>query len=149
MTDEVFYYHGGRPGLRPGDTITADLTGRPLLDDCPFCAARNHQAATGTPTLIDPLPAHPDRVYATTNRLYAKHYASLWGRGDLYRVVPIDQPIRSDEDTIPTWHAEAWKIASVYDRAVDLTWSERRKLWKQWTEADRAADAAAAQGAQP
>ena len=40
-------------------------------------------------------------MYATTDRLYAKHYASLWGRGDLYRVEPVGELLESTEDLIP------------------------------------------------
>jgi len=80
------------------------------------------------------------RVYATTNRLYARHYASLWGRGDLYRVTPVGELERSTEDTVETVCAEAFTVAAVLDRAVLLTNSERRRLDREWGQADAAAD---------
>jgi hypothetical protein len=72
----------------------------------------------------------------TTSREYARHYASLWGRGDLYRVEAVGPMARSTEDTMPTWTAPAARVLAVYDRAVLLTWSQRRALLRQWTAAD-------------
>lgn len=137
-----FFYHGGRPRLHVGDVITAELGGRPIHDGCPFCAGRQREAEGGPAAIIDHLPRHPDQVYATSHRLYAKYYASLWGRGDLYRVSPIGEPVPSDEDNFPSWHAPAWRVESVYERAVLLTWTERRRLFREWTVADKAREAA-------
>jgi hypothetical protein len=81
-------------------------------------------------------------VYATSDRLYAKYYASLWGRGDLYRVEPAGPVERSPEDTVPTWMAPAWRVLAVVDRAVLLTWPERRRLYREWGAHDMAAAAA-------
>jgi hypothetical protein len=123
-------YHGGVPGLKAGDVITPGHDRR-VHDGCPFCEAR----ARGESPIIDPL-ARPDRVYATTNRLYAKHYASLWGRGDLYRVAPVGELEFSVEDTVESYCAEVLTVAAVLDRAVLLTWSERRRLYREWGIAD-------------
>jgi hypothetical protein len=142
-----FYYHGGRPGLRVGDVITAELGGRPIHDGCPYCEDRDREAHGGEKGLIDHLPAQKDRVYATPVRLYAKYYASLWGRGDLYRVSPVGEPVRSDEDTFPAFHAEGWRIESVYERAVLLTWTERRRLYREWGEANIAHQLSGGEGA--
>lgn len=116
-------FHGGVPGLRVGDTITPDHDRR-QHDGCPTCE-------TGD------TPGH-HAVYATTSRLYAAHYASLYGRGDLYRVELTD-PTRSTEDSIETWHAPTAHIVAVLDRAVLLTMSQRRRLYREWRDADRAA----------
>lgn len=78
-------------------------------------------------------------VYLTTDREYARHYASLWGRGDLYRVEAVGDLTRSTEDTIETWTAPAARVLAVYDRAVLLTWSQRRALGRRWATADAAA----------
>ncbi len=128
-------FHGGMPGLRVGDVIEPGFERR-HHEGCQWCEARaKGEAHQG----MDGPSQHQDRVYATTNRLYAKHYASLWGRGDLYRVHPGFEQVRSTEDTIETFHAERFVVAAVLDRAVLLTDSERRRLFREWTAADLAA----------
>jgi hypothetical protein len=138
----IRYWHGGVPDLKPGDPITPGQQ-RKHHDGCPYCEARAQQASGGggAPPAIDPLPMHPDMVYATTHRLYAKHYASLYGRGDLYRVEPSGPATRSAEDSIPTWMAPAWTVIAVVDRAVLLTWGERRRLYREWGTYDAASAA--------
>jgi hypothetical protein len=60
----------------------------------------------------------------------------MYGRGDLYRVEPVGQMTLSFEDTVETWTAPAARVISVYDRAVLLTMTERRRLDRLWVEAD-------------
>lgn len=129
-------FHGGVPGLTAGDIIAPGHQRRPH-DNCPWCEARARGAAHyGT----DGPSQHQDRVYATENRLYARFHASLWGRGDLYRVTPVGGDVqRSDEDTIPSIHAPALRIIQVADVAVLLTDTERRRLNREWERADMAA----------
>lgn len=128
-------FHGGVPSLRPGDTIAPGHT-RAHHDGCPWCEAR----ASGDAYLgIDGPAQHPDLVYATPHRLYAAHYASLFGRGDLYRVTPVGQAHRSTEDSIETWCAPQMRVVAVVDRAVALTWPQRRRLLREWGAADQAA----------
>jgi hypothetical protein len=129
----VRYWHGGIPGLRVGDLIEPGHE-RATKDGCPICEARKAGAAA-----IDPPSAHADRIYITTDRLYAKHYASLYGRGDLYRVEPISDLLRSTEDSYETYAVTSARVVAVYDRAVLLTNSERRRLFREWGQADRAA----------
>ena len=132
MNDSLRLWHGGVPGLRPGDLLTGGQTRR-THEECPWCAART----AGTETL-DFASVRPDRVYVTAAREYARYYASLYGRGDLYRVEPLNpadlEP--SAEDHFPTWTAPAVRVSAVYDRAVLLTWSQRRRIFRDWTEAD-------------
>jgi hypothetical protein len=129
------YYHGGAPGLRAGDLIEPGHD-RTAHDGCPWCEARaKGEAHQG----IDGPSQHTDRVYATSNRLYAKHYASLYGRGDLYCVEPVGEETVSTEDTIPTVHAPAFRVVAALDRAVLLTMSERRRLYREWGLADQKA----------
>lgn len=109
---------------------------RQAHDGCPWCEARARDEAHQG---LDGPSQHRDRVYATTDRLYAKHYASLWGRGDLYRVEAVGEAVRSTEDTIESWHAPALRVVAVLDRAVLLTMSERRRLFREWGAADRRA----------
>jgi hypothetical protein len=127
-------FHGGVPDLRVGDIIEPGHDRR-QHDGCPFCEARAKGEAHGG---IDGPSQRPDRVYATTHRLYAKHYASLWGCGDLYRVTTDGLVERSTEDSFESYCAERLVVAGVLDRAVLLTWSERRRLYREWGVADEA-----------
>lgn len=131
----MILYHGGVPDLRVGDLIEPGHE-RMAHPGCPWCAARTRgEAHLG----IDGPSEDADRVYCTTNRLYAKHYASLWGRGDLYRVEPVGDLARSTEDTVESFKAPALRVAAVLDRAVLLTRSERRRLYREWRASDERA----------
>lgn len=131
----VDYWHGGVPRLRVGDLIEPGHE-RAFHDGCPTCEARRAQDQGGPAPTIDGLAEREDRVYLTTERLYAKHYASLYGRGWLYRVEPVGEVEPSTEDTIPTFLAPTARVLSVYERAVLLTMSERRRLYRMWSLAD-------------
>lgn len=126
-------FHGGVPGLRPGDILEPGHD-RKEHDGCPWCAAR---AAGGAgPEGIDP-PATNQAVYMTPHRLYAAYHASLWGRGDVYQVEPIGELVRSTEDSIETWYAPTAVVLVAIERVVTLTMSERRRLSRHWEAADR------------
>lgn len=135
-TTHLRLWHGGVPGLRPGDTITPGHT-RKTHPGCPWCAAR--EAGHAGPGGIDPPSRHQDRVYVTTHRDYARLYASLYGRGDLYRVNPVGDLVPSEEATIESFTCPAAVVTAVYDRAVLLTWTQRRSLVRYWAEADKSA----------
>lgn len=126
------FFHGGVPGLNVGDLIEPGHD-RKTHDGCPWCEARARgEAFSG----IDGPSRESDRVYFTTSRLYAKHYASLWGRGDLYRVEPVGDVTVSAEDTMESFTAPSVRVAAILDRAVLLTMSERRRLFREWYESD-------------
>jgi hypothetical protein len=125
------YYHGGVPDLRPGDLLMPGHA-RKQHEGCPWCEAR----ANGGAHLGLDGPSQVEAVYFTPIRLYAKFHASLYGYGDLYRVEPVGEIKLSFEDTVETWTAPAARVLSVYDRAVLLTDTERRKLNRLWAEAD-------------
>lgn len=129
------FFHGGVPSLHVGDLIEPGHD-RKTHDGCPWCEARARGEAFAG---MDGPSAHSDRVYFTTSRLYAKHYASLWGRGDLYRVEPVGEVVTSSEDSVQSFTAPAVRVVSVLDRAVLLTMSERRRLFREWGKADAAA----------
>lgn len=133
MEPGLYFYHGGVPDLRPGDLIMPGH-GRRQHDGCPWCEAR---AAGGAYLGMDGPSMEPEAVYFSPVRLYAKFHASLYGRGDLYRVEPVGELKRSTEDSIETWTAPAARVVSVYDRAVLLTNTERRRLDKLWAAADK------------
>lgn len=133
------YYHGGYPDLRPGQLITPHAPN--IVDDCPICAAKAAGQQPEVPGLgiVDPLTARPNRIYITTDRDYARFYASKYPRGDLYTVEPVGDLEPSTEDHFPTWTVTAAKVRHVYDRYVQLTPGQRRSLLRRWTAADLAA----------
>ncbi|MFD3452763.1 hypothetical protein ACFWVC_11310 [Streptomyces sp. NPDC058691] len=132
------YFHGGVPGLRPGDLITPHPPR--AVDGCAICEARTQGlTATLNGQPIDPPNGRPDRVYIATDRDYGRFYASLSWYGDLYTVEPVGEMKPSTEDHFPTWCVPAARVVSVYVRAVRLTPGQRRSLLRRWTEADRAA----------
>ncbi|MFJ4653796.1 hypothetical protein ACIP5Y_21225 [Nocardia sp. NPDC088792] len=102
-------YLGGRPGLRPGDLFEP------------------HHRRRRRAGLRD-----SDRVFATPDRHYAKHFASLWRPGDLYQVVPVGEWKPSAADPIESFHAPAARVTAVLDRSVLLTEAERRHVSRQW-----------------
>jgi len=122
----VRLFHGGVPGLRVGDSIEPSPPN--VVDGCPVCEAKKR----GESPLIDPTPAQPNRVYLTTDREYARFYASKWPKGDLYVVSPVGELIESEEDPFPAWTAEGAIVRSVYSRCVQLSWAERRSLLRRW-----------------
>lgn len=127
-----FYYHGGVDGLKVGDLLEPGHS-RKQHDGCPWCVAReNGEAHLG----LDG-PSQRAEVYFTPNRLYAKFHASMYGRGDLYRVEPVGEVTRSTEDSLETFTAPAARVVSVYERAVQLTMTERRRLDREWAAADK------------
>ena len=135
MTGQPRYWHGGVPDLRAGDLIRPGSSRRPH-EGCPFCDVRaSGLAIVIDGHLMDGPSAYPDRVYLTTDREYARHYASLYGRGDLYRVEPVG-PV---EDHFETVTAKSARVLAVYDRAVLLTPGQRKALHRRWAEADRLA----------
>lgn len=124
MTDR--YWHGGAPGLKPGDLITPQPLGAGghLVDDCPTCEARK----AGAP--LDTDDNNPDWVYVTTDREYARLYAAGYPRGGLYRVEPIGQmhDRTGDHDPLPSWGVEKARVLVVYDAVVIPTPSQ----WRRW-----------------
>lgn len=95
------YWHGGAPGLKPGDLITPQPSGAGghLVDGCPTCEARK----AGTP--LDSDDNNPDWVYVTTDREYARLYAAGYPRGGLYQVEPVGEmhDRTGDHDPLPSW----------------------------------------------
>lgn len=132
------YFHGGVPGLKPGDLITPHAPN--VIDGCAVCEARaaDRTATTAGGQPIDPPTGRPDRVYITTDRDYVRWYASRYWLGDLYTVEPVGDVEPSTEDPFPTWCPAAARVTSVYTRAARLTPRQRRTLLRRWTKADRA-----------
>ncbi len=126
----VRWYHGGHPGLSRGDELTPQGPGRLARhhDGCPVCDAQ----AAGQPTAIDPATTRTDRVYVSTDWLYAKFYASRYGHGDLYVVAPVGELEQSAEDLLPAATCSSAVVVEVLARNVELTHAERRHLWNRW-----------------
>lgn len=121
-------YHGGVPGLRPGDLLRPGHSRDDLHPGCPWCEAR----AAGDTTTVD-APSERHAVYVTEDRSYARYYASLYGRGDLYEVEPIGPLTPSTEDiTIPAWTCAEARVVLVVQRAVLLTMRQRWDHYWTW-----------------
>jgi hypothetical protein len=128
------YFHGGVPGLEVGDLLVPGH--HHFVDGCPVCAALQE----GRPTPFDQPNQTPERVSITTDREYARHYASKYPQGDLYVVEPIGDLHASAEDHFPTWTVERARVTSVYARLVTLTPRQRLTLFRRWRRADREAE---------
>ena len=116
-------WHGGVPGLQPGDMLTADPNRSDHFHrDCLACQAR----AEGAPLPGDDLD--PTKVYVTSDREYARVYAAGYPRGDLYIVRPIGLiAVAGPGDARPTWTVGAAEVVSVYDRCVTATAKQVRR----------------------
>lgn len=118
-------YHGGVPGLKPGDLIQPGHSRDGNHDDCPICRKRREHGASapgGT--------QHPENVYCTTDRLYAKLYASLYGHGDVYQVEPVGPlvPTTDEGDPEGSYRCPALRVKRIVDVHVLLTMKERRRF---------------------
>ena len=160
--DADVYFHGGKAGLRVGDSIIPGPPAAPMADDgCPVCIARREgrvytfgeyrgwlatQGEGGQRVLAaiadapDSVPVDPpsarNAVYITTERDYARWYAAR-SKGDLYRVDPDGELEPSNEDSFPTFTVGSATIVEVIDRGVRLVRSDRRRLDRKWSKADR------------
>ncbi|MFF2612290.1 hypothetical protein [Kitasatospora sp. NPDC058046] len=128
----VRYFHGGFPSLKVGDRITP----HPPLQHpgCAECAARAAGVQIVMPDgrLSEPPTGRPDRVYISTDKAYARWYASRAVAGDLYRVEPEGDAVRSDEDPFETYICAAAVIVQVVERAVRLMDKDRGRLDRRW-----------------
>lgn len=120
---ESFYYHGGVPGLRPGDLIEPQPMGegKHLVDGCPVCEARKQ----GTPSDYDQNHRF-DRVYVTTDQFVARCFAAGYPRGALYRVEPVGK-LEHDPEHDDSFAVPAARVLKVADALVDAS---------RWTKAD-------------
>lgn len=123
------FWHGGAPGLKPGDLIeprpAADE--RHLVDGCPTCEARRR----GEQLAADDNDA--SLVYVTTDRDYARIYAAGYRRGGLYVVEPIGELVdRAAHDPVPSWGCSAARVLSVYEPLVVLSAKEVRRLRRRY-----------------
>lgn len=109
------YWHGGIPGLSPGDTL------RPLAHPMMLRLYKNADT-----------PHDPSRVYVTTDRDMGRMFASLAltgdGRGgDLYNVEPVG-PVEPDPDYPDlgvSYSCQSAVILSVAERSVRMSDAEQ------------------------
>lgn len=104
------YFHGGFPGLRPGDLVLPpDTTGT------------DHRLSAVSAVLGAPVHAtRTDVVYVTTGRDVARAYAAFYPDGALYEVKPRDE-LEPDPDCLMpglSWHCSAAEVVAVVDPVV-------------------------------
>jgi len=126
MTPTLF--HGGAPDLWKGSVIRPDMAHTRYLDDCPQCRA---QKAGAFVQGFDPPTPH-GWVYATSDREYARYYASRANRGWLYEVELASDAEPSTEDVFPTWRASSARVVRVLEKRIALTMDERKALFLRW-----------------
>lgn len=120
-------FHGGAPGLRPGDWIvprSPEDTAH-FVDGCPVCEARRR----GERLPEDDLD--PTLVYVTTERDYATVFADGYPRGGLYRVETQGE-LTPSPDPVPSWGVPRARVVSVLDRLVRLSVHDRRRLQRRY-----------------
>ena len=105
------YFHGGVPGLKPGDLILPpDQTGA------------EHRLSAVSAELGAPAHAtRTDVVYLATDRNVARAYAAFYPDGTLYRVQPIGREPEPDPDCeMPglSWQCSAAEVVGVVDPVV-------------------------------
>ncbi len=119
MVSAVRYWHGGIPGLRPGDRILPpDVTG---TTHSLLAYKADYERETGETS-----PQRSDRVYVTVDREDGRMFAACYPRGALYRVQP-EEPVEPNPDCkVPgqSWQTPAATVLAVYDACV----TESRKL---------------------
>jgi len=124
------YYHGGAPDLKSGQLIVPQPPneGRHLLDGCPICEARK----AGKPLPDDDLD--PTLIYVTTDREYARIYASGYPMGALYVVEPVGV-LTPSPDPVPSFGCSAARIKTVYDACVRLSPAQIRRALRRYSDA--------------
>lgn len=123
------FYHGGVGGLRFGQEILPDMAEHRYVEGCPCCEAQK-RGKTEAPFHDPPTPK--GWVYGTTNKLYARYYASRAWKGSLYRIQLVGNVERSTEDHFPTWRGRAAKVVKVMERGILLTHKQRLDLYIRW-----------------
>lgn len=119
--EDLRLWHGGKPGLSPGDLLlppceTGVLTRVDLLT----------AAGIITPDWMDADRNRRDRVYLTRDRELARAYAYSWewdqlGRGALYIARPVG-PSWPDPDLLDhSIECERAEVVAVYDPAVQMS----------------------------
>ena len=130
MSGRTRFWHGGHPGLRPGDTIRAAAT----LPTLPLVY-----------TFGADYPTDPNCVYVTTDKTLARSYAAKAIHaggvgGDLYNVRPRG-PLEHDPDylpEVPCFTCSTAVITGVVERGITMTtaleiYANRHTYWDDGT----------------
>lgn len=123
-TEAPRLFHGGVPGLRPGDLIEPGHKRGPKRRAIGLHAPR-----------VDPPSLRRDVVYLTPSRLYAAFHAHVYPRGDVYRVEPVGRLDPSSEDYIETFTAKSARVVAAVERAVVLSASDERRFTREYLRA--------------
>ncbi|MCI0386193.1 hypothetical protein [Streptomyces sp. CNQ085] len=104
------YFHGGYPGLKPGDwLLPPDATGT------------DHRLSSYAAVLGGPAHAtRTDVVYLATDRQVARVYAAFYPDGALYMATP-ESPVDPDPDcNVPglSWQCPRAVVVAVIDPVV-------------------------------
>ncbi|WP_338683866.1 hypothetical protein QD712_25620 [Streptomyces acidiscabies] len=114
------YFHGGYPGLKPGDLILPpDLSGT------------DHRLSRTAAELGGPAySTRTDVVYVTTGRDVARAFAAFYPDGALYRVQPHGDLEPDPDSGIPglSWQCPTAEVIAVVDPAV-LFRTRRPERW--------------------
>ena len=118
------YFHGGVPGLKPGDAILP-----------PDESGTDH---TLSQYVTDERAAHGRRrdvIYMTTGRQVARGYAAFYPDGALYEVAPVGPVVADLDCSTPglSWQAAAATVVSVVDPVV-LFRSRTPRRWLRMLE---------------
>ncbi|MFE1264433.1 hypothetical protein ACFW5X_28385 [Streptomyces albogriseolus] len=104
------YFHGGFPGLKPGDQLLP-----------PDATGTDHRLSSYALALGGPAHAtRTDVVYMTTDRQVAKAYAAFYPDGALYAVTP-ESPVDPDPDCREpglSWQCPRAVVVAVVDPVV-------------------------------
>lgn len=129
MDEPAVLYHGGVGGLWRGDVIMPNHAEHRYVDGCAECEAQRAGIAGGLG--LDP-ETQSGWVYTTSDREYARYYASRAVKGWLYKVRLEGDIERSEEDLFPTWRGRRAVVLGVPEQNITLTMAERRRLFLRW-----------------
>ena len=126
----MILFHGGTADLWKGSIVKPNMAHSRYLDGCAECEAQRNK----TSSIFGLDPRTPENfVYATSDREYARYYASRAFRGWLYEVELDAASIEpSNEDPFPTWRAAEARIVRVLEKRITLTMPERKTLFIRW-----------------
>lgn len=120
--------HGGVPGIWVGGIVKPNMAEHRYVPGCQHCEAQAAGINLGD------APTPEGWVYASSDRAYARYYASRAVFGTLYRVRLEGDVERSEEDPpqFPTWRARRAVVVAVLEWKVLLTMKQRRDLFVRW-----------------
>ena len=126
----MILFHGGVRGFWPPQILRPDMAHHRFVDGCPDCELHKHGLSRPGG---DPATPH-GWIYATSDRDYARWYASRAVKGWLYEVELRGEHELSTEDPpqFQTWRARDLIVRHVLEKNVVLTMDERQRLFIRW-----------------